>query len=118
MVAGNVDEWDTRTINTALANPVEVAAEELRPTNLEALLDDLGGKLIGAVLGSVADDMVNRSASISRCAVFAYVLNAPVTELAMGYDIDVGKHFLNTRALWSLARRLAYTWRQTYLVFF
>lgn len=43
--------------------------------------------------------MVNGAAAVRRGAVFANVLNAPIAELTMSDDVDVGEDFLNARAL-------------------
>ena len=99
LVAGNVDQGDARAVNSALADAVEVAAKKLRTSNLETLLNDLGGELIHAVLGSKADDMVDGAAAVSRGAMLANVLNAPVAELAMSNDIDTSEDFVDARTL-------------------
>ena len=41
LVARDVDQGNTRTVDPSFADPIEVAAEKFRPSNLEALLDDL-----------------------------------------------------------------------------
>ncbi len=43
--------------------------------------------------------MVYSTTAVSRGAVLANVLDAPVAELAVGHDIDVGKDLLDARAL-------------------
>jgi hypothetical protein len=65
LVAGDVDQWDARTIETAFTDSIKIAAEEVNTANLEALLNDLGCKLVHAILRSIADDMVNGSAAVS-----------------------------------------------------
>jgi hypothetical protein len=99
LVAGDVDQWDARTIETTLTDTIKVAAEEVNTPNLEALLNDLGSKLVHAVLRSIADDMINGAATISWSTMFANVLNAPVTELAMSNNVNACQDFLNARAL-------------------
>lgn len=99
LIAGDIDERNTRTIHTPFANAVKVSAKKLRATNLQALLDDLGRKLIHAILGSKMNDMVNGPASVARGAMLADVLDAPVSELAVSYNVDVGENFLNAGAL-------------------
>lgn len=99
LIACNVDEWDTWTIQTTLTDTIEVAAQEINTSNLEALLNNLGGKLISAVLGGIADDMVNSTAAVGWSTVFADMLDAPVAELAMSDDVNAGKNFLNA---WTL----------------
>lgn len=113
LIAGNVDEWNARAVATPLADTIEVSAEELWTTNLEALFDDLRGKLIGAVLGSVANDVVDSSAAIRRSAMLADVLNAPVSKLTVGNNVDVGEDFFNAWSLYESVskRRFRGEWR-------
>lgn len=99
LVAGNVDQWDSRSVDTTLADAVEIASKKLGTTNLQALLDYLGCVLVHTVLGCKTDDMVNSAAAVSRSTMLANVLNAPVSELAMGNDVNVLEHFFNARAL-------------------
>lgn len=104
LVAGNVDQWNTRTVKTTLADSVKVAAEKLGASDLEAFLNDLGSELIHGVLRSVPNDMINRTAAVRRGTMFANVLDAPVAKLAVRHDVDVGKDFLNA---WALQHRSA-----------
>lgn len=99
LVAGDVDQRDARTVRTAFADAVQVAREELRSSDLEALLNDLGRELIHAVLGRVADDVVDGTAAIGGSAMLADVLDAPVAELTMGDDVDVCQDLLNAGTL-------------------
>ena len=103
LVAGDIDEWDTRTVVATLAHALKVATEELNAADLEAFLDHLGSELIHAVFRGITDDMINSTSAISRGAVLADVLNTPVTKLAMGDDIDASQNFLNAWALTLLA---------------
>lgn len=41
LVTGNVNKRDTRAIDSTLANTIQVAAQEVRPANLQALLNHL-----------------------------------------------------------------------------
>lgn len=102
LVAGDVDERDAGTIVATLADTIEVATQELRAADLEALLDNLGCELISAILGGIANDVVDGAATVGRGTVLADVLDAPVAELAMGNDVDVGKDLLDAGALLSL----------------
>ena len=43
--------------------------------------------------------MINSTASISRCSVFADMLNAPIAELTVSNYINTVKDFINARAL-------------------
>lgn len=99
LVAGNVDQRDPRAIHAALTDSVKVAGQELGSSNLQALLNHLGGILVHAVFSRVANDVVDGSASIGRRAMLADVLNAPVSELSMSNDINVGKNLFDARAL-------------------
>lgn len=99
LITGNVDQGDARTIVATLTNSVEVATKEINTTNLQALLDNLGGKLVHAVLGRVANDVVNCTAAISWSAMLADVLNAPVAELSVGNNVDARKNFLDAGSL-------------------
>ena len=99
LVAGDVDQWDARTIETAFTDSIKIAAEEVNTANLEALLNDLGCKLVHAILRSIADDMVNGSAAVSWGAMLADVLDAPVAKLPMSNDINACQDLLNARAL-------------------
>lgn len=99
LVAGNVNQWNTRTVKTTLADSVKVAAEKLGASDLEAFLNNLGSELIHGILRGVPNDMINRTAAVCRCTMFANVLDAPVSKLAVRHDVDVGKDFLNAWAL-------------------
>lgn len=99
LVAGDVDQWDARTIETTFTDTIKIAAEEIGTANLETFLDDLGSKLVHAVLRCIADDMVNGSAAIGWGTMLADVLDAPVAELAMGDDVDASKDLFDARAL-------------------
>lgn len=99
LVTGDVDERDAWTVNPALTDAVEVAAEKLRSANLQTLLHYFGGKLIHAVLGGVADDVVNRTAAVRGSSMFADVLNAPVAKLTVSHNVNVCENFLDAGAL-------------------
>lgn len=99
LVAGNVNQRNARTVETTLADSVKVPAQELGASDLEAFLNDLGSELIHGVLRSVPDDMINGTAAVRRGAMFANMLDAPVSKLAVRHDVDVGEDFLDARAL-------------------
>lgn len=99
LITRDVDERHAWTIWSGLANALKVAVEEFLATDLEALLDDLGGELIHAILASKAYDMVNGTSTVNDGAVLANVLNTPVTELAVGDDIDARKDLVDARTL-------------------
>lgn len=99
LIAGDVDKGNAGTFVPALADTVKIAAQKLGATNLQTLLDHLGRKLVHAVLGGISNDMVDGSAAVSRGAMLADVLDAPVAKLAMSDNVDIGKHLLNARTL-------------------
>jgi hypothetical protein len=99
LITGDVDQWNARTVETTLTDAIKIAAEEVDTTYLEALLNNLGSKLVHAILRGVADDMVNGSAAISWGTMLADVLDAPVAKLAMSNDVNACQNFLNARAL-------------------
>ena len=104
LIAGNVDERNAWTIWATLADAIQVAAEELHSTNLETLLNHLGSELIHAVLGCIPDDMVDGAAAVSWSTMLADVLDAPVSELTVGDDVDAAKDFLNAWTLLELGQ--------------
>jgi hypothetical protein len=119
LITRDVDQRDTCTVTTALTNSVQVTAEKFRTSNLETLLDNLGSELIGAVLGSITNDMVNSPTTVRRSTVFTDVLNAPVTELAMGHNVNIGKNLLDTRTLLKLVSIVTLPQNNsTYLILF
>lgn len=99
LITGDIDQWNARTVETTLTDTIKIAAEKIDTTNLEALLDDLGSKLIHAILRGVADDMINGSATISWGTMLADVLDAPVAKLAVSNNVNACQNFLNARAL-------------------
>lgn len=99
LVAGNINQRDSSAVPAALTDTIEVTTKKLSASNLEAFLNDFGSELVGAVLCCVPDDVVNGSASVGRGTMLANVLDAPVSELTMGYYVDVGEDFFNARAL-------------------
>ena len=94
-----VNQWHAGTVGPALADALQVTIQELAVTNLETFLNHLGSILVGAVLGSEAKNVVDGTASVSGSSVFADVLDAPVSELAMGDDINASKDFVDTGSL-------------------
>lgn len=92
---------DTWTVGTSFADTVEIPFQKVRTTNLEALLDDLGCKLIHAILSGISKNMVNGTASILRRSVFTDMLDAPISKLAVGDNVNACKDFINAAALFS-----------------
>lgn len=99
LVTRNVDQWDSRAVESALTDAIKIAAEEINTTNLEAFFDDLRSKLIHAVFGCIANDMINGTTAISWSSMLADVLDAPITELSMGNNINASEDFFNARTL-------------------
>jgi len=105
LVAGNVNEWNTRTVCTTLANSIQISAQKVNTTNLQALLNYLGGKLVSTVFRGIADDMINGTAAISWSTMFANVLNAPIAELTMGDNVNASENFFDAWALRLVSNR-------------
>lgn len=99
LVTSDINERHTRAVSASLANTVKVAVKELGAANLEALLDNLAGKLVHAVLGSEAKDVIDGVVAVRDGAVLADVLDAPVAELTMGDNVDAGKDLVDAGAL-------------------
>lgn len=99
LVAGNINEWNTGTIVAAFTDTVKIATKKFHSANLEALFNNLGGELVHTILRRIADDVVNSTAPVNRCSMLANVLDAPISELAMGNDVDTSKNFFDAWAL-------------------
>lgn len=99
LVTRNVDEWNTGTIHTPLADSIEIAAQEFGATNLEALFNDLGSKLVHRVLRCVPNHMIDGTATVCRSTVLTNVLDTPIAELAVSHNVDVQKNFLDAGTL-------------------
>ena len=57
--------------------------------------------MVHAIFGGIPENMVNRTASILRSSVFANMLDAPISELAVGDNVNAGEDFIDTRSLLS-----------------
>jgi len=99
LITRNINQGNARTIVVTFTDSIKVASKEVDTADLEALLNNLRSELVHAVLGSIADDMVNGSAAISWGTMLADMLNAPVAELSMSDNVDAGKNLLDARAL-------------------
>ena len=97
--AHTIDQWDARPIGTTFTDTLEVSLQKFRSSNFEAFFDNLGSELIHAVLGCIAEDMVDSAASISGSAMLADVLDTPVPKLPMGNDVDAVENFVDA---WTL----------------
>jgi len=73
--------------------------QEVGARYLETLLNHLGSELIGTILSSEAKNMLDGTALVSRTAVLANVLDAPVTELTVRDDVDASEDFVDTGTL-------------------
>jgi hypothetical protein len=99
LIACNINQWNAGAVETTFANTIEIPAQEINAANLEALLNNLGCKLVHAVFRGIADDMVNGTAAVSWSTMLADVLDAPVAELAMSDNVNACKNLLDARAL-------------------
>ena len=99
LITRNVNQWNTWSIKAALADSVEVTAEKVDTTNLKAFLNDLGSELIHAIFRSIANDMINSSATVSWSAMLANMLNAPITKLAVSDDVNACEDLFDAWAL-------------------
>jgi len=99
LITRDVDEWDARTIWMCSGDDSKIAFKKLDASNLQAFLDNLGGELIYAVTVGIDEDVIDDSALICGGPVFAKMLNAPVSELAMGNEVDVRNNFFDCRSL-------------------
>jgi len=106
LIASNVNERDAGPIDTAFGNSIQVATEKFVSSNLQALLNHLGSELIRAVLSSIANDVINCSAAISRGSMLTDVLDAPVAELAVGNNVDVCQNLFDAGTLFVLVNCL------------
>lgn len=109
LVARNLDERNPRPINPTLANTIKVPAKELGTANLQAFLDDLGGKLINAVLCGIPNDVVDGPAAVSWGTMLTDMLDAPVAELTVSNNVDVGQNLFDARALHVLSKYSLWT---------
>lgn len=99
LVTCDIDQWNAWSVETSFTDSVKVAPKEINTTNLEAFLNNLGGELIHAIFRSIANDVVNCTASISWGTMFANVLDAPIAELTMSNNINAGKNLFNAGTL-------------------
>ena len=99
LIASNIDQWNSRTIWVCGCDNTKVPIKKLRTTNLQALLHDLGRKLIDAVAVGIGKDVVDDSALVWGRTMFAKMLNAPISELTMSDKIDACGDFFDCRTL-------------------
>ena len=67
----------------------QVAIQKFRAANLQAFFHDLRGKLIHAEIDGPEKDMLNSTALVMGGTVLANVLNAPISELAVGEHVNL-----------------------------
>jgi hypothetical protein len=94
-----INERNAWTVGTSFTNSGEVAFEKVRTSDLEAFLDDLGSKLIHAVLGSVTKDVINSVTTVRWQPMLADMLNAPVAKLSVSNNIDACEDLVDARTL-------------------
>jgi hypothetical protein len=99
LIARNVDERDAWSIWVSSGDDSEVAIKKLDTTNLEALLNNLGGVLIDAVTVGVDKDVVDDATLIGWRAMLTEMLDAPIAELTMRNEIYAVDHFFDGRTL-------------------
>lgn len=99
LVAGNINKWNSSAVTAALADAIKITTKKFSTPNLEAFLNNFGSELISAVLCCIPNNMVNGAAPVGRRTMLADVLNAPVSKLAVGHNVDVGKDFFDARSL-------------------
>lgn len=98
-VSLTVNQRHARTIRARLTNTVEIAVQKLTATNLQTLLNHLGGVLVHAVLGAKAKDMLDGATAIRGGTMLANVLDAPVSKLSMCNHVDAGQDLVDTGTL-------------------
>ena len=103
--AHTVNQGNARTIRAPFADTFEITLKELSTSDLEAFLDNLGSKLVHTVFGSIAENVIDSTATVSRCCVFADVLDTPITKLTVGNNVNAGEDFVDARTLKWLVNR-------------
>jgi hypothetical protein len=111
-----VNKRHARAVLASFADALQVTIKEVVSPNLEALLDHLGGILVHAVLGGEPKNVVGGATTIWWSSMFADVLDAPVAELAMGYDINTGEHLVDAGTLPTVSMFLKTVVALSYLI--
>lgn len=117
LIACNIDQWNAWTFVASFTDPVQVSFQKIGTTNFETLFDNLRSELIHAVFSSITNDMVNGTATVGGSPVLTDVLNAPITKLTMGHDIDACEDFFDTGTLSKISPKIAAAWIKSYLIF-
>ena len=77
----------------------QVSLHKLGTTNLEALFDNFGSKLVDAVAVSIGKNVVNDTALVRWRRMLSQVLDAPIAKLTVSDKVDAGNDFLYGGAL-------------------
>lgn len=99
LITCNIDKGNTGSIHASLTDAIQVSAQEFGPANFQAFLNNLGSELIHRVLRGISNDMIDGTAPVSRSAVLTDVLDAPITELTMGHNVNVEQDLLDAGTL-------------------
>jgi hypothetical protein len=99
LITGDIDEGNSRTVESTLTNAIQITTQKLYTTYFEALFDNLGSELIHAVFRSISNDMINSTAAVSWSAMLADMLDTPVAKLTVSHNIDACKYLFNARTL-------------------
>jgi len=94
-----INQRDAWAVRASFTNSDEVAFQKVRASDLEAFLDDLRSKLIHAVFGGVAEDMIDSATTVRWQPMLADMLNAPVAKLSMSNNIDAGEDLVDAGTL-------------------
>lgn len=94
-----VDQRHAGPIRSSLADTGQVSIKEIGSSNLEALFNHFRSVLINAILGRIADNVVNGATLVAGQPILADVLDTPIPKLTSCNNIDVGQHFIDTRPL-------------------
>lgn len=99
LITRDVDEWDAKSVWVGIGDDSKIAIQKVDTTNLQTLFNNLGGKLINAVAVCVGKDVVDDSTLVRRRSMLADMLDAPIAELAMSDEVDIGDHLFDSGSL-------------------
>lgn len=99
LITSNVNQRNSWSVRVRCGNYVEVSVKELNATNLETFLNNLGSILINAIAVGVDKNVVNDTSFVRRSTMFTQVLDAPVAELTVSNEVDVGDDFFDRGSL-------------------
>ena len=66
LVSSDVDERDTRAIGASSSDNTKIAIQEIKSTNLQALLNNFRRELVDAVVVRVCEDVVDDTTFVRR----------------------------------------------------